>query len=403
MTELTPAVRTPGAPHPRATLAITVVATFVVLMDYTAPLTALPGLTSALDASRSEQTWLVNSLPLGLAALLLVSGALADDFGRRRMFVAGTVALAIALGLSAMAPDALTFILARIVQGAAGAAVLATSLALLAEAYDGAARLHALGVWGAAVGAGIASGPLVSGAFGADHWAGPYWLFAAVTAVIAVVARGTLSESRTPAVARPDVIGAVTFGGGLTALLAALTEGRSGWGSPLVLGLLAVAFLLVAGFAVMQTKVRRPLVDPTLFRHPPFLASTIGALVTGVAIIGLMSYLPTVLQLSGGFAALATAWLFVFWSGTAALVAYHSRRLGLTSVRQLSIGFVLAALGPLSWLGGLDSGDWVRLVPGLVLAGIGSGLVNAALPRLAVESVPTTRTAMGSGANNTAR
>ncbi|MDN5854000.1 MAG: MFS transporter, partial [Actinomycetia bacterium] len=100
---------------------------------------------------------------------------------------------------------------------------------------------------------------------------------------------------------------------------------------------------------------------------------------------------------------LATAGLFVFWSGTSALVAYHSRRLGLTSGRQLAIGFIVAAIGPLSWLGGFGSADWLRLAPGLVFAGAGSGLVNAALPRLAVESVPPERTAMGSGANNTAR
>ncbi|UYM07718.1 MFS transporter [Solicola gregarius] len=403
MTEPTTATRVGAATHPRATLALTAAATFLVLMDYTAPLTTIPDLASALDASAAEQTWLINSMPLGLAALLLVSGGLADDYGRRRLFVVGAVALAVSLACAAVAPGSVTFILARVVQGAAGAAVLATSLALIAEAYDGSARVHALGIWGASVGAGIAVGPLASGVFGAAHWAGPYWLFAVAAAALAAVAVPTLTESRTPNPGRPDLIGALTLGIGLALLLGALTEGRSGWASPSVLALFAGAAVLIAAFAVSQARVRRPLVDPALFRHPPFLASTIGALVTGMAIIGMMSYLPTVLQLDAGFAAMATAGLFVFWSGTSAAVAYYSRRLNLRPAPQLAAGFVVAALGPLSWLGGLGSDDWLRLVPGLVVAGAGSGLVNAALPRLAVESVPAQRTAMGSGANNTAR
>src|SRR5690606_6515510 len=133
-------------------------ATFLVLMDYTAPLTTVPDLAYALDANAAEQTWLINSMPLGLAALLLVSGVLADEHGRRRLFIVGSVTLALSLACAAIAPSAVPFILARVVQGAAGAAVLATSLALIAGAYTGSARVHALGIWGASVGAGIAVG-----------------------------------------------------------------------------------------------------------------------------------------------------------------------------------------------------------------------------------------------------
>ncbi len=403
MTELTTAPAERGTRHPRATLALTAAATFLVLMDYTAPLTTVPDLAYALDANAAEQTWLINSMPLGLAALLLVSGVLADEHGRRRLFIVGSVTLALSLACAAIAPSAVPFILARVVQGAAGAAVLATSLALIAGAYTGSARVHALGIWGASVGAGIAVGPLVSSGLGGAHWAGPYWLFALAAVGLAAISVPTLTESRTPDPGRPDIVGALTLGTGLALLLGALTEGRSGWASPTVVGLFASAAVLLASFAVSQTRVRRPLVEPALFRHPPFLASTIGALVTGIAIIGMMSYLPTVLQLDGGLAATATSILFVAWSGTSAVVAYYSRRFNLRPAPQLALGFVVAAVGPLSWLGGLASGDWVRLVPGLVVAGIGSGLVNAALPRLAVESVPPQRAAMGSGANNTAR
>lgn len=403
MTELTTAARPTTAHRPTATLVVTAAATFLALMDYTAPLTAIPDLSAALGANASEVTWLVNSMPLGLAALLLVSGGMADDYGRKRLFVLGSGALAVSLAISALVPTAVPFILARVVQGAAGAAVIATSLALIADAFDGQARVHALGVWGASVGAGIAAGPVVSALFGATHWSGPYWVFAAGAAVLAIAATLTLTESRNPDRGRPDFVGALVLGSGLALLLGALTEGRSDWSAPTVLALFAASAVLLLLFTVSQIVVRRPLVELALFAHGPFLASIAGALVTGVAIIGMMSYLPTVLQLGAGYAAASTAWLFLFWSGTSALVAYYSRRLRMTPGRQLAVGFVVAALGPLTWLGALGTGDWLRLAPGLVIAGAGSGLVNAALPRLAVESVPAGRTAMGSGANNTAR
>src|SRR5689334_22725668 len=153
-------------PHPRATLAVTSAATAVTLMTYTAPVVTLPDTAAALHTSPSAQAWLLNGTPLGLAALLLVAGSLADDYGRRRVFLAGTLALGLTTALGGLTTSTFPFTLARIAQGAASAAILASSLGLLVTAFPSArGRLHATGVWGAFVSAGIAAGPLVSGAF----------------------------------------------------------------------------------------------------------------------------------------------------------------------------------------------------------------------------------------------
>lgn len=135
-----------------------------------------------------------------------------------------------------------------------------------------------------------------------------------------------------------------------------------------------------------------------------FLASTLGALFTGLAVIGLFSVVPALLQSGAGMSPLGAAWLFVLWSGTAFVAALQARRLAgrLSATYQLTLGFALSAAGVLALLGSLE-GPWPRLLPGLLVAGAGSGLLNAALPRLAVDSVPPERAAMGSGANNTAR
>ncbi|MEW2306922.1 MFS transporter [Streptomyces sp. NPDC006655] len=379
-------------------------ATAVALMTYTAPMVTLPEVAAALHTPLSAQAWLLNGTPLGLAALLLVAGSLADDHGRRRIFVAGTLALGLTTLLGALANSTWLFTLARIAQGGASAALLASSLGLLVHAFPTpAGRLRATGVWGAFVSGGIAAGPIVTGAF--PNWRVGYVVLGAAALVVAALSPRLLSESRAPRGGRPDLAGAATFGLALVSLVAALTLGRDGWlRAPVGLLLLAAAVLL-ALFVTVERRTATPMIDLGLLRHPRFLASSSGGLFTGLAVIGLFSFLPALLQQTLGLSAMDTAWLFLLWSGLSFAVALQARRLsGRVSPRhQLALGFLLHAAGVLAMLGALDAGSWRRLIPGLVLAGIGSGLLNAALPLLAVESVPTKRAAMGSGAQQTFR
>ncbi|WP_405617571.1 MFS transporter [Streptomyces sp. NBC_01511] len=389
-----------------ATLAATSAATTVALMNYTVPIPTLPDLTADFGTAISAQAWLLNGAPLGLAALLLVAGSLADDYGRRRVFLAGTLGLALTTGLGTLADSTLTFTLARIAQGASTAAIIASSLGLLVHAFPaGPGRIRATGVWGAFVSAGIATGPLLAGALGTYGWQQPYAVLAAASLVIAALAFRTLAESRAPRGGRPDLAGALLLGLAMAALLSALTLGRDGWLRTPVVLLLVAAAVLTGVFAAVERRADAPLIDPGLLARRPFQAATLGALFTGLAVIGLFSYLPALLQRTLGISPMNTAWLFLLWSGTAFLVSFQARRLaGRVSARhQLVLGFALHAAGTLSMLGAVGAGSWGRLVPGLLVAGVGSGLLNTVLPRLSVESVPQERAAMGSGANNTAR
>ncbi|MFD4875796.1 MFS transporter [Streptomyces sp. NPDC058420] len=400
----TPEAAAPGGPHPRATLALTSAATAVALMTYTAPMVTLPDIAAALHTPLSAQAWLLNGTPLGLAALLLVAGSLADDYGRRRIFLAGTFALGITTALSALASSTWLFTLTRVAQGASSAALLASSLGLIVHAFPTPrGRLHATGVWGAFVSGGIAVGPLVAGAM--PDWRVAYGVLGAAALVVAALGVRTLSESRAPRGGRPDLAGAVTFGLALVALVAALTLGRDGWLRAPVGLLLLAAVVLVGVFALVERRGATPMIDLSLLRHRPFLASSASGLFTGLSVIGLFSFLPTLLQQTLGLSAMGTAWLFLLWSGLSFTVALQARRLAgrVSSRHQLALGFLLHAAGVLTMLGALDSGSWLRLLPGLVIAGVGSGLLNAALPLLSVESVPAARAAMGSGAQQTFR
>jgi hypothetical protein len=197
----------------------------------------------------------------------------------------------------------------------------------------------------------------------------------------------------------------MSFGAGITCIVAALIRGRQGWGAPVTVALFAGGAALLAAFVVAETHTREPMLDLGLFRRPAFVAATVGALFTGLAVIGLMSYVPTVAERSLGLSPLGAGGLLAVWSGGSFVVALQARRLAphVNARHQVALGLGLCALGEAGMLGLTDHSSWAGLVPGLAVAGIGSGLLNAALARLAVASVPAGRGGTGSGANNTAR
>lgn len=199
--------------------------------------------------------------------------------------------------------------------------------------------------------------------------------------------------------------GVLTLGIGLACLLAAITEGRAGWLRPVVGILLAAALVALIAFLVIEARRTDPMLDLGLFRHPGFIVATSGALFTGLGIIGVLSYMPTVYQQTMGLSPLDTAWLITVWAGVSFIVSLQSRHLTvrMSNRWQMIIGLLLSGAGYLPMLGAVAAGSWQRLAIGFFIAGIGSGLLNAALARLAVESVPADRSGMGSGANNTAR
>src|SRR5262245_30812778 len=387
------------------TRGVTAWATLLVVAVFSSGIMTMGETARSLQTGLAGQTWGLSGMSLGLATALLTVGALADDLGRRRVLVWSAWLLAATSAVAATAPTIEVFVAARVLQGVAGAGVIAASLATIGHAFpDGHARTRATGVWGAAIGAGIALGPLV-GAVVTDllDWRSSYWLQAAAAAALAPAA-ATLAESRAERPRPIDLPGVATLGASMALLTAGLVTGRQSWDGTAI-AMLAAGAALLAAFAALELRSRAPMLDLGLAREPLFVASIAGALFTGLGVIGLMSYSPIVYVGGLGASLLGGAMLLVAWSGTSAVVALMARRLParVASHTRLSIGLGVTAVGELG-LTGLGAGSsWLHLVPGLAVAGVGSGLSNAALGRLAVESVPPDRAGMGSGANNTAR
>ncbi|MBC3839771.1 MFS transporter [Streptacidiphilus sp. 4-A2] len=239
----------------------------------------------------------------------------------------------------------------------------------------------------------------------AGGWRSIYWALGALALVLLLLAIGGLEESRSEAPRKLDLFGVLTLASGASCLIAGLSEGRHGWGRSIVIELLVIGVVLLLAFVLVEAKVSEPMLDLALFRNPGFIASSGGALFTGLAIVGLMSYLPTVLQKSLGETPLAASGVLAIWSGLSVISALQARRLAtrMAATTQVAASLLLCGIGEAILYGINAGGSWTHLVPGLVVAGIGSGVLNSALARLAVSSVPANRAAMGSGANNSAR
>ncbi|QRK93472.1 MFS transporter [Saccharopolyspora erythraea] len=295
------------------------------------------------------------------------------------------------------------FVVGRLVQGGASAALIAGGLGLLAQAFPAdRRRARATATWGSMLGLGIALGPLVAASFAeAGGWRAFYVAVAVATGALGAAAWVLLPESRADRPRRVDLPGVLTLTGGVGALVASLTLGREGWLRPAVLGLAGFAVVVLAAFAVVEARSREPMVELGLLRRPGFLAASIGALVSGLSVIGLMSYLPAIAQQALHLSPVQGAAVFGIWAGTsfvaALLVPPWPPR------RRLVWGLVLAAVGELAMLGAIEAGSWPRMVPGLLIAGVSSGVLNSTLAGQAVATVPGERAGMGSGANNTAR
>ncbi|MDQ6522103.1 MFS transporter [Nocardioides sp. LHD-245] len=389
-----------------AALSLTSVSTFVAMVAYAGPLGNATTLTAAFAASPAATTWLLSSMSVGLAVGLLPAGALADLTGRRRVFVGGALVLAAGSVLCAVAGDARTFVAGRVIEGLGAAGVIATGLGLVAAVTtDPAHRARSAAWWGGSMGLGIAGGPLLTGLFDlGELWPATYLLLAAAGVAMAVAARHCFVESEVDPGRRMDLAGAALMAIGLTALLVTLVEARRGDLGVAVTGA-AVALVTLAGFAVVQLRRRHPMLEPALLRHRGFTAAALAAVGTGAGVIALMSFSGTFATGAMGLTSLQAGALLALWSATSAVAALALRPLALrlTGTTQLAVGLVGAGVGllMLSGLGGPPSA--LRLAPGLIVAGVASGLLNGGLGRQAIATVPAERSAVGTGVNNTAR
>jgi EmrB/QacA subfamily drug resistance transporter len=390
------------------TLIVVSVATFMLLLDITVVNTALPAIEEDLGASFTELQWVIDAYTLSLAALVLTAGVLADRLGRRRVFAAGLGIFTVASLLAGFAPDPTFLNLARGLQGVGGAIMFAVSLALIAQEFSpGRERGMAMGVYGATIGVSVAFGPVVGGALVEGiGWESIFFLNVPVGIAAVAMTYAKLAESRDPNASRIDWGGLVTFSSALFLLVLGLLRGNEeGWGSTMIVGLLAGAVALLAIFIAIESRVKQPMLPLHLFRKPAFTGVQLAALAVSASMFALFLYITFYLQgylghdpLEAGLRYLPfTIVNFFVAAATGALISRVQARV------LLSAGLGITGLG-LLLMGGLDPADeWTALLGGFLLGGAGVGLINPVIADVAVSVVPKEQSGMAAGINDTFR
>lgn len=389
-------------------LAVIAVAQLMVVLDVAIVNVALPSIQRSLHFTATNLEWVVNAYAIAFGGLLLLGGRAGDLFGRRRMFIAGTLLFTIGSLAGGLAIGSALLIAARVVQGVGGAIVAPTALSLLADTFaEGKARNRALGVYSAVSAGGGALGLLLGGVI-TNYFSWRWILFVNVPVgiVLALVApRVLLATKGQPG--RLDLPGAVAVTGGATLLVYSLSRAAThGWRDSLTLTTLAIAVALLVTFVAIEAISREPLMPLAILanrnRSGAYVLSLgIGAVLSGMLFL-LTLFLQNVLRftpLEAGFAFLPTALGIGVGAGiTSRLVGRIGPRLPMT------VGALLVAVA-LFWLSGITvhAGYASHVLGPLLVLAIGLGGVFVSTSVTAISRVTPGESGLASALLNVGR
>jgi EmrB/QacA subfamily drug resistance transporter len=398
-------------PDPRRwwALALLCGAFFMVLLDATIVLVALPSIGADLGFSEQGLQWVLSAYALTFGGLLLLGGRAADLLGRRRLFITGVLlftAASLGCGL-AWSPAALLG--ARVVQGLGAAIMTPTALSIIATTFpDGAERNTALGIWGALGGIGataawLLGGPLVDG----PGWEWIFFINLPLGLAALALSPLLLRESRAALTRRSyDPAGALTSTGALVLLVYAVVEAPEvGWGSLQTIGLVAGSGVLLAGFALVESRHRAPLVPLRLFRSRTLVGANAVMLLVGAVAVGVPFVLTLYAQQVLGYSAVE------FGVGSVVLAVAVAVGAIVAQTAVLRVGFRPVATAGMALMGGGSllltqvsvGGSYLGdIFFGLLVCGPGVGLAFVTATVAALAGVAEQEAGLASGLSNTA-
>ena len=388
------------------TLIATILGSTIVFLDGTVVNVALPAISEELDAGLADQQWIVEAYMLATVSLLLVGGALGDQFGRRRIFIIGLVGFGITSVMCAIAPTTEMLIGSRALQGFTGALLVPGSLAILTATFEGPARGKAIGTWTAWTGIATVVGPAGGGALvEALSWRAIFWINIPLIVVCIMLARAYVRESVDPSADRAIdwlgiVLSAVGLGGPVYALI---EQPREGWGSPMVYIPLIGGIVLFALFLVWESRYKHAMLDLSLFRIRNFAITNVETLIVYAGLIGAFFFLTLFLQQTAGYSPLAAGFAT---TPTSLLLFFLSPRFGRIATGTgprvpMCVGPIIGGIGLLLLTRVTADADYLtQVLPGVLVFGLGLSITVAPLTATALNSVEQRHAGVASGINN---
>jgi EmrB/QacA subfamily drug resistance transporter len=388
-------------------LALTSVASLMVVLDALVVSTALTSIQADLGASIEQLEWTVNAYVLSFAVLLMTAAALGDRNGRRRVFVIGLGLFAGASMACALAPDVGWLIAARVLQGAGAALVMPLALALLSTAFPPQLRPKALGIFAGVSGLAVALGPLLGGAVVEGiSWPWIFWLNVPVGLLLIPLSLTRIGESFGADTAI-DVPGLALVSGAALGIVWGLVRGNSaGWGSLEVVLTLTLGVMLAFAFVRWELRAGQPMLPMRLFRSRAFSAGNAAIFFHWGSALGAVFFMAQFLQAGLGYGPLEAGLGLMPWGATPVIVAQVAGRLinRLGERPFIAAGLSLNAVA-LFWIALIAEPDlaYWQIVAPLILSGTGVAMSIPAAQSSVMTSVGPRDIGKASGVFSTMR
>jgi EmrB/QacA subfamily drug resistance transporter len=368
--------------------------------------TALPTVVGDLGGV-SHMLWVTTAYILAATIMMPIYGKLGDLIGHKPLFIGALLVFLVGSVLGATAHSMTWLIAARAVQGLGGGGLMILSQAIIADIVPPRQRGKYMGVMGGVFGISSVLGPLLGGWFtDGIGWRWAFW-FNVPLGLLAIAA--AVAFLKMPAESRPrprlDVLGIVTMVIAVTSfvLFTSWAGTQYEWSSPTIIGLIVASIAAAVAFVFVERRAEEPLIPLHLFRDRNFDLATIGSLVVGVAMFGVIAYMPSYLQMVTGLSATRAALLLVPMTvgvmstalTTGALATRTGRYKWMPIAGCVVVGVSLVLLSTLT----VTSSLWITGLY-LFLFGAGIGLSMQILVLIVQNSFPITEVGTATAANN---
>jgi EmrB/QacA subfamily drug resistance transporter len=380
----------------------------IVSMDATIVNVAIPNIRADLGASASQLQWVIDIYTLVLASLLLLSGAAADRFGRRRTFQIGLTLFALGSLVCSLAPNIETLIAARFLQAIGGSMMNPVAMSIITQVFTGRVeQARAIGIWGGVVGISMALGPIVGGLLiELVDWRAVFWINLPICAVAILLTAIFVPESKSATMRDLDPVGQGLGMAFLFGIVYVLIEGPGlGWTNIRTITVAVVAVLAFAAFLRYEARRRDPFIDLRFFRSIPFASATVIAVCAFAAWGAFLFMMSLYLQDERGYSAMHTGLIYLPVAiGAVIFSPLSGRMVGRFGSRPslLFAGTLITAATLMLARFTASTPVWMLLTTFAVF-GIGFSMVNAPITTAAVSGMPTDRAGAASAVASTSR
>jgi EmrB/QacA subfamily drug resistance transporter len=370
----------------------------------------LPTLELVLHADFKQLQWIMNAYTIAVTTVLMAIGTLADRYGRKRIFVVAIAAFGLTSLMCGVAGHVTTLIVARFLQGLSGGALLICQISVLSHEFQGGReRAIAWGWWGVIFGIGLGFGPIIGGVIVAVlSWEWVFLIHVLFAVVALVLTVSGVHESKDPKAGSLDIAGILTLSLSVFCLAFYITQGPDfGFGSLTGLAILGVSVASFIAFLIAEKVSTRPMFDFSVFRVRAFSGSIIGSSAMNLSYWPFMIYLPIWFQAGLGYDSISAGLALLAYTlptlvmpplGERLLLRYQPGLVIPAGLFTIGVGFMLMKFGSAA-----AHANWLTMLPGCLIAGIGLGVTNTPVTNTTTGSVSSDRAGMASGIDMSAR